>query len=118
MPSSINKIVDGFPFPTIDPIIGTSDYESIADIHLKLNSNVASVQSNLGCGTLGLLFLTVLPAVYVTLSTTTFVLPVNPGPEPSIPIGATGAVIANLRYCHTESTKNFTEYENTDKALR
>ena len=44
------KIVDGFPFPTIDPIIGTPDYESIADIHLKLNSNAASVQSNLGCG--------------------------------------------------------------------
>ena len=56
MPSSIEKIVDGFLFPTIDPIIGTPDYESIADIHLKLNYNAASVQSNIGCGTLGLLF--------------------------------------------------------------
>ena len=63
MPSSIEKIVDEFPFPTIDPIIGTPDYESIADIHLKLNSNAVSVQSNLGCETLGLLFLTVLPAI-------------------------------------------------------
>ena len=63
------KIVDRLLFPTIDLIFGTPDYESIADIHLKLNSNVASVQSNLGCGTLGLLFLTVSPAVYVTLST-------------------------------------------------
>ena len=61
IPSSIEKIVDRFSFPTIDPIIGTPDYESIADIHLKLDSNSASVQSNLGCGTLGLLFLTVLP---------------------------------------------------------
>ena len=43
MPSSIEKIVDGFPFPTIDPMIGTPDYESIADIHLNLNSNAASV---------------------------------------------------------------------------
>ena len=56
MPSSIEKIVDGFPFPTINPIIGTPDYYSIADIHLKLNSDSASVKSNLGCGTLGLLF--------------------------------------------------------------
>ena len=118
MPSLIKKIVDRFPFPTIDPIIGTLDYENIADIHLKLNSNAASVQSNLRCGTLGLLFLTVLPAVYATLSTITFVTPVNPGPKPSIPTGATGAVIADLRYRHTESTKIFTEYENTDKALR
>ena len=56
MPSSIDKIVDEFPFPTIDPIIGTQYYESIADIHLKINSDAASEQSDLGCGTLGLLF--------------------------------------------------------------
>ena len=118
MPSSIEKIVDGFPFPTINPIIGTPYYESISDIQLKLNYNFASVQSNLGCGTLGLLFLTVLPAVCATLSTTTFVPTVNPVPEPIIPTGLTGAVIADLRYHHTEATKIFAEYENTDKALR
>ena len=118
MPSSTEEIVDGFLFPTINPIIGTTDYKSIADINLKLNSNAASVQSNLGCGRLSLLFLTVSPAVYATLSTTGFVPPVNPGPEPSIPTGLTGAVIADLRYHHTEATKIFIEYENTDKALR
>ena len=118
MPSSIKKIVYGFLFPTIDPIIGTPDYESIADMHLKLNSNAVSVQSNLGCGTLRLLFLTVSPAVYVTLSTTTFVRPVNPGPKPSIPTGSTGAVIADLRYHHTKSAKIFTKYKNTDKTLQ
>ena len=77
-----------------------------------------SVQYNLGCGTLGLLFLTFLPAVYATLSTIAFVPPVNPGPEPSSPTGAAGAVISNLRYHHTEATNIFTEYKNTDKALR
>ena len=117
MPSPTEKIMDGFPFPTIKPIIGTPDYESIADIHLKLNSNAASVQSNLRCSTLGLLFLSVSPAVYATLSTTAFVPPVNPIPERSIPTGSTGAVIADLRYRHTEFTKIFTEYENMDKAL-
>ena len=35
---------------------------------MKLNSNAVSVQSNLGCGTLRLLYLTVSSAVYVTLS--------------------------------------------------
>ena len=43
--------------------------------------------------------------------------PVKPGPEPIIPTGATGAVITDLRYHHTESTKIFTEYKNMDKAL-
>ena len=117
MPSSIEKIADGFPFPTINPIIGTPDYESIVYIHLKFNPNAASLQSNLGCGTLGLLFLTASPAIYAILSTTEFVPPVNPGLEPSIPTGATGAIIADLWYRHTESTKIFTEYEKTDKAL-
>ena len=118
MTSSIEKIVDGFPFLKIDPIVVTPDYENIAGIHLKLNSNAMSVQSNLGCGTLDLLFLTVSPAVYATLSTILFVPPVNPGPKPNIPTGATGAIITELRYHHTESTKIFTEYENTDKSLR
>ena len=67
---------------------------------------------------LGLLFLTVSPAIYVTLCTITFVPPVNPRPEPSIPTGATGVVIAKIRYRHREFTKIFTEYKNTDKALR
>ena len=117
MPSLIEKIVDGLPFPTIDPIVGTPDYESIADIHIKINSNDASVHSNLGCGTLGLLFLTVSPAVYATLSKIVFVPSVNPGPEPNIPTGATDAAIVDLRYHHAEATKIFTKYKNTDKAL-
>ena len=62
-------------------------------------------------------FYIVLPAVYATLSKIAFVLPVNPGTEPSIPNVTTGAAIAELRYRHTEATKIFTDYENTDKAL-
>ena len=110
-------MVDGFLFPTIDPIVGTPDYEIIAEIHLKLNSNAALVQSNLGCGTLDLLFLTVSPAIYATLSDIAFVPPVNPGPKPNIPAGATGATISKLRYHHTVATKIFTEYKSTDKSL-
>ena len=68
MATVINKIVDGFPFPTIPPIVGTPTYNTIAEVNLKLNPNAASVQSNLGCGTLGLLQLTVSPAVYNTFS--------------------------------------------------
>ena len=109
MPSSIEKIVDVFLFPTTYPIVGTPNYESTTGIHLKLNSNAVSVQSNLGCGMLGLLFLTVLPAVYATLSTVVFVPPVKPGPEPNITTSATGVAIIYLRYHHTEATNIFTE---------
>ena len=96
-------------FTMINPIVKTPHYESIAGIHFMLNSNAASVKANLWCGTLVLLFLTVSPDVYATVSTIVFGQPVNPGPEPSIPTGTTGAAIADLRYCHIESTKIFTE---------
>ena len=55
MPTSNDKIMDDFPFPTISPIVGTPTYHTISEVNLKLNSNASSVQSNLGCGTLGLL---------------------------------------------------------------
>ena len=90
MSTAIDKIVDGFPFPTISPIIGAPNYETIDGVNLKLNSNDVSVQSNLRCGTLGLIHLTVSPSVYTTLSATAFMAPVNPGAEPTIPSIASG----------------------------
>ena len=100
MSSLIKNIEDGFTFPIINPIVKTPKYESIVDIHINLNSNAVSVQSNLGCDMLGLLFLTVLPAVYATLSKMVFVPLVNPGPKPNIPTAATSTAIANLWYHH------------------
>ena len=82
MPTMIDKIVDSFPFPTFSTIIGAPNYKAIAEVHLKLNSKAASVQSNLGCGTQGLLHLTAYPVVYATLLATAFIAPVNPGAKP------------------------------------
>jgi hypothetical protein len=85
MPSLVDSNVEGFPFPTVNPIIGEPNYESIAALHQQLNANAALVQSHLGNGVLGLLYLTVSPAVYVNLSAVPFLPPVNPGPTPIIP---------------------------------
>ena len=98
MPTAIYKIVDGFPFQTIPPIVETPTYNTIAEVNLKLNSNATSVQSNLGCGTLGLPQLTVSPVVYNTLSVTSFFVPINPGTAPDIPANSTGAQITKLCY--------------------
>jgi hypothetical protein len=49
MPSSdIDKVVDGFPHPTIYPITGMPNYEALSELNLKLNANASSVHSNLG----------------------------------------------------------------------
>jgi hypothetical protein len=83
-----------------------------------LNANAASIQSHLGNGLLGLLYLTVSPAIYATLSATAFVPPVNPGPTPVIPAGATCAQISNIRFAFNASTAIFRDYDLADKALK
>ena len=36
-------VVDLFPHPTVTPIDGLPTYESIKELHVKLNANTASV---------------------------------------------------------------------------
>ena len=118
MPTAIYKIVDGFPFPTIPPIVWTPTYNTIAEFNLKLNSNSASVQSNLGCGTLGLLQLTVSPAIYNTLLSTALIVPVNPGSVPIIPANSTGSQITEFCYAFDTASALFNKYDCTDNTLR
>ena len=118
MTISIDKIVDGFPHPNIAPIVGIPTYESIAELNLQLNANAASVQSNLGNGQLGLLALTVSPAVFNTLSAVAFVHPVNPGTNPVIPPGATTHVTSHLTRVFATQKAIFREYHATDNALK
>jgi hypothetical protein len=64
MPTGHKVIIDGFPHPTIPPILGIPTYATIVDIHLKLNTNAASVYSSLGDGTHGLLALHLKPILH------------------------------------------------------
>ena len=102
----------------IPSIVGNPTYNTISEINLKINSNSASVQSNLGCGTLGLLQLTVSPAIYNTFSVATFVVPTNPVSAPDIESNSTGAQITELLYAFDTATALFNEYDHTDKALQ
>ena len=87
-------------------------------MNFKLNANSALVQSNLGYGQLGILYLTVSPAVYNTLSTTVFIPTVNPGATSIITAGATAAVIANKRRSFADTTALFKQYNSADKSLK
>ena len=118
MPTTIGNIVDDFPLPKILPIVENPTYKTITEVNLKSNSNSASVQSNLGCGTLGLLQLTVSPAVYNNFLSIDFIVPVNPGSVPIIPANSTGAQITELRYSLDTASTLFNEYDRTNKALR
>jgi len=114
----IDSIVENFPHTSIDPIIEQPNYESLAEVHLKLNTNAASVHSHLGDGQLGLLYLTVTPAVYITQSNIPFVPPTNPGPIPTIPNNATAHQINEIKRQFNRATEIYKEYNDTDKALK
>ena len=87
-------------------------------MYLQLNANTASVQSHLGYGTIGLLYLTVTPAIFDTLSLTPFIPPANPGPEPTVPAGVIGPVISDIRLQFTNATRLHKQYNATNKALK
>ena len=116
MSSTVNKIVITFPFPTILPIVDKPNYKTLAKVHFKLNANFASVQSNIGDRQLGVLYLTVSPDDYKTLSATAFIPLVNRGATEIITAGATATVIANERRSFTDTTKLFKQYDSTDKS--
>ena len=109
--STAEKIVESFPHPTILPIIGQPNYETIAEVHLKLNANAASVHSHRGNGQLGLLYLTLKPEVYNTLSDVAFEPPANPGQHPDIPEGSSGPQAASIRKEHEEKFNEFLTYD-------
>ena len=85
---------------------------------MKLTSNAVSVQSNLGCGTLGLLYLIVSLAIYATSSASIFLVLVNPRSEPIIPENSTGAQISDILCAYHAATILFNKYDCTYKALQ
>ena len=87
-------------------------------MNFKLNAKSSSVQSNLGYGQLGLLYLTVSPSVYNTLSATVFTPPVNPGATAIITPGATAADVSNERRSFADATALFKQYDSVNKALK
>jgi hypothetical protein len=115
--SDDTKIIQHFPHKTIRPIVGQPTYETIKELHLKLNENAVKVHSNLGNGLLGYLGVTVTPEIYNTLSAEPFVIPINPGTAPVFPDNSTGPVIANIREVFNEEYKAFKKYVDVCNAI-
>ena len=116
-PPSINKLVESFEKPNIPPIDGETTYATLHAMRDLLNSKLASVSTNLGCGTLGHLCLTLSPTVYATLSTIRVAPPLNIGATTVIPAGTTGPKTASIQYAHDAVTLDFNTFANVDHAL-
>ena len=97
--------------------MGQPTYETLAKVHLKLNTNAASIHLNLGNRQLCFLFLTIIPSIYNTQSKIVFVPPTNPGPSFIIPQVLMGAHIADICRKYDVKSALYTKYNITDKSL-
>ena len=117
MPFDIDKTTAGFPHPTVDPIIGLPNYQSIKEMHVKLNANAASVYTNFGDGKHGLLRLTVAETQYNTVAIIHFVAPTNPGIL-IYSVNASAPKMVKEKEAHGLAIISFREYTLVDNALK
>jgi hypothetical protein len=115
---SVEDIRNSFPQPTVPTITGEPTYSDITRIHTILKSNAASISSNLGGGTHGLLGLMLPNDTYNTVTGHNFVRPPNPGPHAIIPPNATQAQIGAITRQFSQEFRAFQTMDRTDTALK
>ena len=117
--TSVDKITDSFPHPTVTSIVGEPSYETLNALLRMIKANAASVNTELGGGNLGHLALTVSTITYSQLAPTTpFVVPFNPGPVYIAAANLTGPQMIEGERAHREALRIWNLYKNTDKAIK
>jgi hypothetical protein len=115
---TVASLIEGFPVPTIESIVGRPTYENITVLARALCQNAASILCENGGGNHGYLGLLLSPTTYSTLSVTPFTDPLNPGVSPIIPVGASPSGIRALERNHKESLRLWKEKNTVDEALK
>ena len=118
MTTSTETILSTFPECPIAPLEGVSTHTYMTEVNGFLNACAASVNCNLGNGTVGYLVLTAQPASFLIVSLKYFVKPVNPVVLVLEDPAPTAAVIGLLTRQHTEDTRVFNEYHSFDRACK
>ena len=116
--TTVKNIRDVFSNLSIDPIIVQPNYKAVHSMHVQIDANAASIHSHLENGCLGLLALTVTPAIFNTLSHTPFVVPENPVPNPVYPPLATQYQIQTIQTTYENNTIFFSQFDAYDCTLK
>ena len=121
--SRATDIVSTFPHAAILATHATGTKPTYDSLHLaitQLNSNAASIPTDVGNGLLGHLVLTVGDTAYAALSTGNVAHPAPPAlaAAPTIPPTATAALIAELRQQFTDRKVTFRTYYAVDATLK
>jgi len=113
MTLNTEQILAMFPHPTLTKIVGEPALESLTLMQEEHNSNLASVKTNLGDGTTGLMVISMKPSTFATVHPDPFIIPVNPGAQPNpdeISAASSATKIADIYKAFELKSEFFSEY--------
>ena len=117
-PTSVDNIVAKFPTKILPLIPGEPDYDCISQLNKIMYGNAETLSTTLGGGANGHVGLIMKVTLYVTLSATAYVAPIEPPLTPVVPPTATSAARQHLRDQHAEEQRIYTNHVNMDDALK
>ena len=117
-PTSIDDIVAKFPMKILPLIPGEPDYDCISQLNQIMYGNATTLPTTLGGGSHCHVGLIMKAALYVTLSATAYVTPIEPPLTPDVPSTATSASRQQLCNQYAEEHQIFTNHGNVDDALK
>ena len=112
-----DEFIQSFP-NSISKINGIPTFTTLTTLRNQLKANAASVPSTRGGGNHGDLGLVLSDAIYNTISQTAWTVPAHPGTNPNIPAGTTAHASSRLVREHTESLRQWKEYNSVEAALK
>ena len=118
MSDSVDSVIEGFPYSTIEKHTGEPNYHSIKEVERKLIKNASSYPSELGGGNHGYLGLILKPEKYALVTGHTFTPHPNPGSIPTFPEHPTQPQIAQISATHKEALRLWREQHTLIKAIK
>ena len=118
MSESIDSVIEGFPYSTIEKHIGEPHYQAIKEVERKIIKNASSYPSELGGGNHGYLGLILSPLKYELLTGILFNPHPNPGSFPTFPPNPTQPQIAQINATHKEALRLWREQNALIKAIK
>jgi hypothetical protein len=115
---TVDDVINGFKHPTIAPIRGETNYETIHSVQKRLNANTASVHSYLGGGNHGHLNAIISPNRYAAIIPVPFVAPTNPGYTATIPANTPPEARSMLEGNDATNAKEFQAYNTLQRSLK
>jgi hypothetical protein len=118
MADTTDKLIAGFPHPSLPKVTGDPTLEDIKVIRWLVNTNAMSVASYEGGGRHGHLGIIMTHEEYFAIAVKVFPVPNNPGSSAAVVAGMTAAVIAETTRLHREPTQVYHTYHNVDQAIK